>query len=299
MVASLRPSYAAATVASAVLLAIGAGCDSPSAPPPAPSAAPKAVASAVASATPAAPKCPVASDLAKTLAGIAPGTRIGVAAVLPEGVGGSVPENGIVVELSGGKVLLDGEDTAPLELVDKLKQRMDMRSGTPVLLAVAKDEKNLGPISRIVEAAGETPIHVVATPKGGKRIAMPEALVKDLPAGDVSMRATVLAKAISDEVDDCQPARKVFETLATMDPDARNAALAKDLPAAIEACDCKVDAKIVGLVGYAVGGDTLVVGKVLVVSKDPKATEIALKDLDGAKWYEAVPSDGSPVRLSL
>jgi hypothetical protein len=54
----------------------------------------------------------------------------------------------------------------------------------------------------------------------------------------------------------------------------------------------------VDIVAFLLGGDAPVLAKRLVVSKDKAAKAVSLRGTDGQKLYEALPLDGSPVRLT-
>lgn len=291
---------------SALLFTMLLACDSPTATPEGSAAKPGASAKPLTSAKPSAaaggasaaatPKlCEKADKLQQRLAGIdAKAERVSIDAdvAIPESKDGAkVFSTSIVVTIGPKDIRVGGQSvTKPADVKDKLNGQRS------VLLAIPKGEEGIGRIADVVAAIGsDTEVYMIAMVPGSKLESAPKGLV--LTGKDQSERARMMAEALSKSIGDCPEAGKLFQSLASSDPSGRGELVKKDLPVAINACGCKVADNTEDLIAFLLGGDPPVVGKKLNLSKEKDAKAIKLKGLDGQKLYEALPADGSPVKL--
>lgn len=244
----------------------------------------------------AAPKlCDKADALAARLSGIdAKASRVSLGAdvALPESKDGTpVSLISPVVVVTPKELRANGKTVkGPADLAGALG------SQSKVLLAIPRGEEGIGRLGEIVAGLGKgTEITLLASLPGAKGEPAPKGI--DIGTKDASERARILAEALSKAIASCPQASKIFQELSSDEPSGRAEAIKNRLPGAINACSCKVGDDAADLVAYVLGGDAPVIGKRLVLSKDAAAKGISLKGLDGQKLYDALPSDGSPVRL--
>ncbi len=279
-------------------------CDSPSASPdgsagkpggsarPASSGAGSAKASTSASEAP--KLCDKADKLQKRLAGVdTKAQRVGLGAdvTLPESKDGApISSMWPAVVVTSKDIRVNGQPAKPAELKDKLNGQ------SKVLLAIPKGEEGIGRVSEVVAALGpDVEAYLVASIPGSKREPLPKGI--DMADKDQSERAMLLAQALSKAIGDCAEAKKLFSQLASDEPSGRAESVKKGMPTAINACSCKVTDDTEDLIAFLLAGDPPVVGKKLSLSKDKDAKAIPLKGLDGQKLYDALPADGSAVKL--
>jgi hypothetical protein len=282
-------------------LVVMVGCDAEKGAPPATDQSAKATTQSAApagSTEPAASKlCPSAAALEKRIAPIdveASRTLVDDAVNLPESKTGARAPNGSVIAFRKADITFNGRPVAsPAEVTAQL----EASSPAAILFAIDKADDKLARVAAFAEAIGDrAPIHVLASPPGASFVPPPPELAKELSGLDPSERAMHLAKALSTALVNCGPATKLFGRLATDPPDTRAATLKNELPPAVHACDCKVAAGLDGLVAYLLAGDRITVAKRLLVASDGKP--ISPSGLTGQTFYDALPTDGAPVRLA-
>jgi hypothetical protein len=279
-------------------------CDSPSAAPDGsagkPGGSAKAAGSApgsgkAASSAAEAPKlCDKADKLQKRLADVdTKAQRVGLGAdiALPESKDGApISSMWPAVVVTTKDIRVNGQAAKPAELKDKLNGQ------NKVLLAIPKGEEGIGRVSEVVTALGpDVEVYLVASVPGSKMEPPPKGM--DLKGKDQGERAMLFAQALTKSIADCAEAKKLFSQLASDEPSGRAESVKKGMPVAINACSCKVADDTEDLIAFLLAGDPPLVGKKLSLSKEKDTKAIALKGLDGQKLYDALPADGSPVKL--
>lgn len=281
-------------LAAPMLLLSLVACDSPGGTSATSSATSAAGATASVSASPSGKYCEKAEALQARLSTIdVKISRVGLPTdlTIPEGTEGMpFPVQSTVIVVTAEGYSVGGTKIArAAELATTVRLRN-------VLFAIAKDAPH---VDRVFEAAAafppETSLYLLASVPNSKREPAP-ASIKTGGVND-SERAVQLATLLSKSIDGCEPVAKFFKTLAAEDPDSRAPRLRDKLPSLVDQCQCKVGDDAVDILAYLLGGDAPVVAKRIVLSKEKTATAIDLKKMDGQKLFDALPKDGSPIRL--
>ncbi|NUP13840.1 MAG: hypothetical protein HOW73_48010 [Polyangiaceae bacterium] len=269
-------------------------CDSSSTAPGSSSAATKSSGAPAASSAAATPKlCDKAEKLQKRIGDIdtkAVRITVGADIALPESkTGDPVSPMSPLVAIAPKDILVNGQSTKLAELKDKLQGR------GPVVLAIPKGEEGIDRVADVIAAIDpETEIFLLSTLPGTKLEPQPKVLEG---TKDPSERAVKVAETLKKSIGECDEANKIFQRLASTEPTGRAESLKKDLPVAVNACNCKIGDETEDLIAYLLAGEPPVLGKKIKLSKEKDAKVIKLKGLDGQKLYDALPADGSAVKL--
>lgn len=270
----------------------------PSAAPSAPSARPE-------------PSCRAAEELGAALAPLAadqPGWLSLRGAPLV-GEGGEFPPKGSFVEIFGGAISLDG---IPVESADAAVQalrdaveRAAAAPGPPLafLFAVGPARRDVALFGELLERAPRSPgLWLLAARRGKRAIATPAWLERRLDAATGSWaKARVLDQEIAAATAGCAEVGELFVAVGQSPRDAQMPRFKRDLPKAVAACGCEVDAtRLADVAVELLAGGARVTAKRVVIAPDRASARRRLRFAalaDGEALWRALPEGGEPIAI--
>lgn len=228
---------------------------------------------------------------------------------IPEGLalpraerGGRVPDQAMVVAVSGSAFLVDGKDVKAEEAAALVERRRQMlrESGMPplagVALAIDAPKLDSAQIGSFLRGLGEgTAVYFLASPPEARREPVPKALEKSFPSLDPMQRAGALAVELKRALGRCPPASDLFENLAAAEPTARAPLLKSKLPDAVAACGCAVSDDLPDLVAFALAADPPAVSKRVVLARSGAALPVG--PMSGQAFQDALPTGGAAITI--